>query len=115
MLYFASDYQEGAHPLILERLTATNLEQAPGYGADPFCESAREKIRKACQCPDAAVHFISGGTQTNALVLDGLLRPWECALCAETGHINGHEAGAVEAWGHKNHNPAPSRGQADAS
>ncbi|MBQ8536232.1 MAG: low specificity L-threonine aldolase [Clostridia bacterium] len=101
MLYFASDYQEGAHPLILEKLSETNLVQTPGYGTDAFCDSARHKIRAACQCPDAAVHFISGGTQTNALVVDGLLRPWECVLCADTGHIHGHEAGAVEAWGHK--------------
>lgn len=101
MLYFSSDYQEGAHPQILDNLMKTNFVQTPGYGTDDFCESAREKIRAACACPDAAVHFISGGTQTNALVVDGLLRPWECALCADTGHINGHEAGAVEAWGRK--------------
>ena len=101
MLYFSSDYQEGAHPQLLENLMKTNMVQTPGYGTDDFCESARDKIRKSCQCPDAAVHFISGGTQTNAIVIDGMLRPWECALCADTGHINGHEAGAVEAWGHK--------------
>ena len=101
MLYFASDYQEGAHPLILDKLIETNFVQTTGYGTDPYCEAARDKIRNACQCPNAAVYFISGGTQTNALVVDGLLRPWECVLCADTGHINGHEAGAVEAWGHK--------------
>ena len=101
MLYFASDYQEGAHPSILHQLNETNFVQSPGYGTDTFCESARDKIRIACHCPDAAVHFISGGTISNALVIDGLLRPWESVLSADTGHINGHEAGAVEAWGHK--------------
>ncbi len=80
MLHFDCDYMEGAHPLILERLVRTNMEQTPGYGLDPYCESARERIRQACGCTDAAVHFLVGGTQTNATVIDGILRPWEGVL-----------------------------------
>lgn len=101
MLHFESDYMEGAHPQILERLAATNLERTVGYGADSYSESARMKIRTACRCPEAAVFFTVGGTQTNAVVTDALLRPWEGVLAAESGHISVHEAGAVEATGHK--------------
>lgn len=101
MLHFDCDYMEGAHPAILERLAQTNLDQTPGYGIDSVCESARERIRFACQAPDAAVHFLVGGTQANACVIDQLLCPWEGVVSADTGHINGHEAGAVEATGHK--------------
>lgn len=101
MLHFDSDYMEGAHPAIIERLASTNLEQTPGYGTDCYCASARERIRAACAAPDAEVFFLVGGTQTNAVVLDQLLCPWEGVISAETGHINGHEAGAVEACGHK--------------
>ncbi|MCR5090571.1 MAG: low specificity L-threonine aldolase [Oscillospiraceae bacterium] len=100
-LLLASDYQEGCCQDILERLAETNLQKSSGYGTDEFCESAREKIRAACACPDAAVHFLSGGTQTNATVIAALLKPWQGVIAAETGHINGHEAGAVEAGGHK--------------
>lgn len=101
MLHFESDYLEGAHPKILERLIQTNLEQTPGYGLDPYCEGAREKIRLACHAPQAQIYFLSGGTQTNALVIKTLLRPVEGVLSADTGHIHTHEAGAVEAGGHK--------------
>ena len=101
MLHFDCDYMEGAHPQILERLLQTNMEQTPGYGLDSYSASARERIRQACGCPDAAVHFLVGGTQTNTTVIDGILRPWEGVLAAETGHINVHESGAIEAGGHK--------------
>ena len=101
MLHFDCDYMEGAHPLILERLLQTNLEQTPGYGCDIYTQRAKEKIRQACNCPEAAVHFLVGGTQTNATVIDGLLRTYEGVLAAETGHINVHESGAIEASGHK--------------
>lgn len=101
MLHFDSDYMEGAHPAIIERLAATNLDQTPGYGVDPVCERARDRIRYACGAPEAAVHFLVGGTQANAAVIDQLLRPWEGVVSADTGHINGHEAGAVEAHGRK--------------
>ncbi len=98
---FASDYQEGAHPRILERMASMNLLKMPGYGTDDICVSARERIRKACACPEADVHFLVGGTQTNATVLDALLAAHEGVVAADTGHISVHEAGAVEACGHK--------------
>ncbi|MGN0706394.1 MAG: threonine aldolase family protein [Faecalibacterium sp.] len=101
MLYFENDYCEGAHEAILRRLIETNYEKVPGYGTDPYCASARKKIRAACACPEADVHFISGGTQTNAIVIASMLRRWEGVVSAATGHINGHEAGAVEYTGHK--------------
>ena len=100
-LYFASDYQEGAHPRIMERLVKTNLWHSSGYGTDEICESARERIRKACGGLNAAVHFLVGGTQTNATVIDALLRPYEGVIAADSGHISLHEAGAIEAGGHK--------------
>ena len=101
MLHFASDYQEGAHPEILRRLNETNLVSTAGYGTDEFCESARAKIREACECPGAEIHFLVGGTQTNATVIDALLRPWQGVVAADTGHISVHEAGAIEFGGHK--------------
>ena len=100
-LYFASDYQEGCHPSILRALAETNLTQTPGYGTDAVCERARGRLRDACHAPDAEVWFLSGGTQTNATVIDGALRGYEAVIAAETGHIHGHEAGAVEHGGHK--------------
>lgn len=101
MLHFDSDYMEGAHPDIIERLVQTNFDQTAGYGTDEVCEHARERVREACGCPEAAVHFLVGGTQANVAVLDQLLRPWEGVVSADTGHVNGHEAGAIEAHGHK--------------
>lgn len=101
ILSFASDYLEGMHPAILKRLTETNLVQTTGYGLDPFCDSAKEKIRAACNCPEAEIYFLVGGTQTNATVIDGLLAPYQGVIAAETGHISCHEAGAIEAGGHK--------------
>ena len=101
MLSFSCDYSEGAHETVLKRLIETNMEQAPGYGEDRFCASAKEKIRAACGCPDADIYFLVGGTQTNAVVIDGLLRSYEGVVSAETGHINAHEAGAIEFTGHK--------------
>ncbi len=101
MWYFDSDYLEGAHPKILQRLLETNLEQTPGYGEDCYCTSAKEKIRAACECPDADIYFTTGGTQTNALIIDSLLHSYEGVVSAQTGHVNAHEAGAVEFTGHK--------------
>ncbi len=98
---FSCDYMEGAHPAILQRLIETNFAQMPGYGADDYCESAREKIRAACSAPNAEVHFLVGGTQTNATVIDALLRSYEGVIAADTGHISVHEAGAIEFGGHK--------------
>ena len=100
-LWFMSDYMEGACPQILEALASTNLEKTPGYGTDEYCKNAAEKIRKACACPDAEVHFLVGGTQTNATVIDALLKSYQGVIAAETGHICVHESGAVELGGHK--------------
>ena len=101
MLSFENDYSEGAHPQILQRLLETNLVQQPGYGEDEYSLRAKEKIRAACQCPDADIFFISGGTQTNGLVIRSILKPFEGVVSVVTGHINGHEAGAIEYTGHK--------------
>lgn len=101
MILFNSDYTEGAHPRILERLTETNLEQTVGYGEDDYCEAARDAIREACEAPGADVHFLVGGTQANFTVISSALRSFQGVLCADSGHINVHETGAVEATGHK--------------
>ncbi len=101
MLSFESDYIKGAHERILERLVETNDEALSGYGSDRYCESAREKIRKACSCEAAEVFFLTGGTQTNMLVISAMLRPYEGVAAAATGHVSVHEAGAVEHSGHK--------------
>ena len=101
MLYFENDYCEGAHPAILQKLTETNFEKVSGYGTDPYCASAREKIRAACACPEADVQFISGGTQSNAIVIASMLQRWQGVVAAATGHVAGHEAGAIEYTGHK--------------
>ena len=101
MLSFESDYTEGAHPKILEKLCETNMEKLPGYGSDPYCESAKNKIRIACGCPEADVMFLVGGTQTNATVIDAMLEKYEGVLAVQTGHVSVHEAGAIEYTGHK--------------
>lgn len=101
MLSFECDYIHGAHPRILERLAQTNLETLSGYGVDHYCTAAKQKIREACGCPEAEVHFLVGGTQTNAVVIDSLLRSYEGVVAASTGHVNVHEAGAIEYTGHK--------------
>jgi len=101
LLSFSSDYMEGAHAEILRRLAETNMEKTAGYGLDTYSETAREKIRKACRSPRAEIHFLSGGTQTNRIVISALLRPYEGVIAADTGHITVHEAGAIECGGHK--------------
>ena len=101
MYSFRNDYSEGAHPKVLEALISTNLEQTVGYGMDPRCEAARNTIRRLCNAPDADVHFLVGGTQTNLIVIESLLRPYEAVIAAHTGHVNVHETGAIEATGHK--------------
>jgi threonine aldolase len=101
MISFESDYTTGAHPDILKRLTETNYEFLSGYGTDHYCESAREKIRIACDCKDADVHLLVGGTQTNALVISAMLHDYEGVIAADTGHVSVHEAGAIEYTGHK--------------
>lgn len=101
MIQFQCDYNEGAHPRILERMMQTNYEQTVGYGEDHYCDMARKLICKACGRPDADVHFLVGGTQANATVISSVLRPHQGVLCVRSGHINVHETGAIEHSGHK--------------
>jgi len=101
MIYFQCDYAEGCHPDILEALNQTNMEQTPGYGKDSYCEDARSKVRSACECESADVHFLVGGTQANATIISSILRPHQGVISADTGHIAAHETGAIEATGHK--------------
>lgn len=101
MLSFESDYVAGAHPEVLKSLVDTNLESLGGYGSDIYSERAKEKIKKACECEEADVHFLVGGTQTNLVVISSLLDDCEGVISADTGHINVHEAGAIEYTGHK--------------
>ena len=101
MLSFLSDYTEGAHPKVLQALVDSNMLTLPGYGEDERCLRAKEKIRAFCGAPDADVYFLSGGTQANLVVISTMLKRYEAVVCASTGHIQVHEAGAVEFTGHK--------------
>jgi threonine aldolase len=101
MISFECDYNNGAHPKVLEALVKTNGEITDTYGFDRYSLSAKEKIRMACEAPEADIFFLGGGTQTNATVIDGVLRSFEAVVTVETGHIAVHEAGAVEHSGHK--------------
>ena len=101
MIYFNSDYTEGAHESILNALVRTNLEQTPGYGTDDYCREAASRVRALCGNTALDVHFLVGGTQTNATVISAALRGHQGVISADTGHIHVHETGAVEATGHK--------------
>lgn len=101
MIHLESDYNNGAHEAVLRHFLDTNDERTQSYGDDRFSEQARALIREACEAPDAQIWFLAGGTQTNATIIDCVLQPYEGVLCAETAHINVHEAGAVEFTGHK--------------
>lgn len=101
MLSFESDYNIGAHPKIMQKLNDTNFEMLSGYCSDKYCESAIKRIKEACACPLADVYFLVGGTQTNQVVIDTMLNQYEGVISAKTGHINIHEAGAIEFTGHK--------------
>ncbi len=101
MIYFDSDYMECAHPLILERIAKINYDKNVAYSQDHYCKEAADKIRKECACPEAGVFYLPGGTQANATVIDFLLRGYQGVISAATGHIHTHEAGAIEAYGHK--------------
>ncbi len=101
MIHFECDYIAGAHPQVLQALVRTNLEPHTGYGEDIYCTRAKEKIACACGDPAYQVELLTGGTQTNAVIIAAMLRDWEGVISAVTGHINGHEAGAVEYTGHK--------------
>lgn len=101
MLRFECDYSEGCHPAILQRMLETNLEQTPGYGNDPHCAQARTLIQQFCGTDKVDIHFLVGGTQANTTVIASILRPHQGVVAAESGHINVHETGAIEATGHK--------------
>ena len=101
MLFFRNDYGNGAHPAIMEALCKTNLELTVGYGMDGYCQKATGIIRKLCACPGADVHYIVGGTLANKLLIGAVLRPWEAVITASSGHIQVHEAGAIEHNGHR--------------
>lgn len=101
MIQFQCDYNEGAHPKVMQRLLETNMEQTVGYGEDHYCESARQRIQEASGNPNLQVHFLVGGTQTNTTVIAHLLRPHQGVVAAESGHISVHETGAIEHTGHK--------------
>ena len=101
MYSFRNDYSEGAHPVVLQALTETNLVQTSGYGTDDYCAEAAQLIRDLCQAPNSAVHFLVGGTQTNLLTITSFLASYEAVIAAHTGHVNVHETGAIEATGHK--------------
>ena len=100
-LMFACDYQEGAHQNIINRLNETNFCSTEGYGKDEICKSAKERIKKACDAPNADVHFLIGGTQANAIIIESLLASYQGVIAPDTGHVSVHEAGAIEAGGHK--------------
>ncbi len=101
MYSFRNDYSEGAHPVVLQALTDTNLVQTSGYGTDEYCAEAAQLIRDLCKAPEADVHFLVGGTQTNLVVITSYLSSFEAVIAAHTGHVNVHETGAIEATGHK--------------
>ena len=101
MFHFDTDYMEGAHPDVMQRLIDTNLEQTSGYGTDSYCDEARQLIRQACCDESLDVYFLVGGTQTNSTIIDALLSHHEGVVAAQTGHINVHESGAIETFGHK--------------
>jgi len=101
MRLFHNDYNELCHPKILERIQSMVSLQMNGYGEDAICASAADRIRECCDAPKAAVHFLSGGTQTNLTVIAAALRPHQAVIAAETAHVNVHETGSIEATGHK--------------
>ncbi|MDO5638473.1 MAG: aminotransferase class I/II-fold pyridoxal phosphate-dependent enzyme [Neisseria sp.] len=115
MYSFKNDYAEGAHPNILNRLLSSNLEQHEGYGEDFYSCEAKSLLKKLVGNDDAAIHFLSGGTQTNRLATTAFLRPHEAVIAAASGHIATHEAGAIEASGHKVIEVASADGKLDVA
>lgn len=101
MIRFESDYTQGAVSGIIDALVKTNMEMTPGYGKDEYCLSAENKIKNALGCEDIDVHFLVGGTQTNLTFIASAIRPYQGVICADTGHINVHECGSIEACGTK--------------
>lgn len=113
-IHFECDYTAGAHERLMARLLKTNLEQTVGYGEDEYCAEAAELIKKLCDAPDADVHFLTGGTQCNLVLIAAALRPHQGAVCAQSGHIAVHESGAIEATGHKVLTLPPTNGKITA-
>lgn len=101
MIYFDNDYMVGAHPNVMKRLNETNGLHTVGYGRDEFTKTAEQLILSKCDLYNGAVYFLEGGTQANAVVIDRLLDHNDGVLATDTAHINVHEAGAIEANGHK--------------
>ena len=101
MIYLDTDYMAGAHPEVMAALNKTNMLHTSGYGEDEFTSKAKQLILEACGIPDGACYFMVGGTQANATVIDRILSRNDGVIAADTSHINVHEAGAIEAWGHK--------------
>ena len=101
MYSFTNDYSEGAHPKIMEALIKTNLEQCDGYGLDKYCKEATMLLKKQLQNDNVDVHYLVGGTQTNAVLISSALKPYQAVIAVDSGHINVHETGAIEATGHK--------------
>ncbi|AZA54970.1 threonine aldolase family protein [Chryseobacterium sp. G0201] len=98
---FKNDYSEGCHPNILQALLQSNLDQQAGYGEDKYSLQAKELIKEKIKNPNSDIYFVSGGTQANLIVISSILRPYQCAISASTGHILNNETGAIEATGHK--------------
>ena len=103
MIRWNNDYNHGAHPSILKAFMETNGESYEGYGLDEWCKKAAEEIRKHLGGADADIHFMLGGTQVNYTMVAAALRPYQGIICADSGHIQVHETGAVENTGHKIH------------
>ncbi len=115
MIRFNNDYNRGAHPAVLEALARSNADSFPGYGVDPVCERAADEIKKHLDCPDAAVHFLVGGTQVNLTAIAAALRPYQSVICPVSGHIHAHETGGVEHGGHKILTLEPTEGRISAA
>ena len=101
MILFTSDYTEGAHPRIIEKLAETNMEQTVGYGEDQYCQKAKDKIKAILENENVDIHFLVGGTQTNMIMISSALKVYQAVIAVDSGHINVHETGAVEFTGHK--------------
>lgn len=101
ILHFDNDYMETCHPKILDNLQKICFDKNLGYGCDKITLNAKEKIKLHLNCPEAEIHFLVGGTQTNSIVIDSLLKKYESVISVDIGHITDHEAGAIEAKGHK--------------
>ena len=101
MYNFTNDYNETAHRDLLKAFSNTANQKLTGYGFDECCIKAKENIRKQLKSPNADIHFMSGGTITNLTAISHILKPYQAVIAADSGHVNVHETGAIEATGHK--------------